>query len=117
MFAAYGIPDIVIADNMSYSSYECQRFAREYDFEFQTSSPGYPRSNRLAERFVQTAKNILKKSEDLNVALMEYRNTPITGLKRSPAELLYSRKLKTKLPVVEKVDVKMRRIIMIDTRN
>ncbi|XP_039307927.1 uncharacterized protein K02A2.6-like [Solenopsis invicta] len=104
VFATHGIPDIVIADNMPYSSYECQRFAKEYDFEFQTSSPGYPKSNGLAERFVQTAKNILRKSEDLNGALMEYRNTPITSLKRSPAELLYQRKLKTKLPVVEKGD-------------
>lgn len=40
---------------------------------------------------------------------MEYRNTPITGLKRSPAELLYSRNLKIKLSVVEKVDAKMRK--------
>lgn len=94
---------------MPYSSYEYQRFAREYDFEFQTSSPGYSKSNGLAERFVQTAKNILKKSEDLNVALMEYRNTRITGLKRSTTELLYSRKLKTKLPVVEKIDAKLRK--------
>jgi len=84
VFATFGIPDIVIADNMPYSSYECKRFAKEYDFEFKTSSPRYPRSNGLVERFVQTAKNILKKSENLNVALMEYRNTPITGLNRSP---------------------------------
>jgi hypothetical protein len=109
VFATHGIPDIVIADNMPYSSYECQRFAKEYDFEFQTSSPGYPKSNGLAERFVQTAKNILKKSEDVNGALMEYRNTPITSLKRSPAELLYQRKLKTKLPVVEKVNTKIKK--------
>ena len=108
IFATHGVPDIVIADNMPYSSYECQSFAKEYDFEFKTSSPKYPKSNGLAERFVQTAKNILNKSNDLNVALMEYRNTPITGLKRSPAELLYNRKLKTKLPTVEEVDPRMK---------
>lgn len=61
IFAAYGTPDVIVADNMPYSSYECQRFAKEYDFEFKTSSPRYLRSNGLAERFVQTAKNILKK--------------------------------------------------------
>ncbi|KAG5866711.1 hypothetical protein JTB14_029540 [Gonioctena quinquepunctata] len=36
---------------------------------------------------------------DLDVALMEYRNTPLTGLKRIPAELLFFRKLKTELPI------------------
>lgn len=70
------------------------------EFHFNTSSPRYPRSNGLAERFVQTAKNILLKSNDMWAALMEYRNTPITGLKMSPAELLFGRKLKTKLPVM-----------------
>ncbi|KAG5873777.1 hypothetical protein JTB14_022206 [Gonioctena quinquepunctata] len=59
------------------------------------------RSNGLAERCVQTAKNMLKKGCDLDVALMEYRNTPLTGLKRTSAELLFSRKLKTKLPIVD----------------
>ena len=39
---------------------------------------------------------------------MEYRNTPITCLQRSPAELLYHRKLKTKLPLVEEVDARMK---------
>lgn len=101
IFATHGVPDIVISDNMPYFSKECQTFAEKYGFEFKTSSPRYPRSNGLAERFVQVAKNILKKSNDLHAALMEYRNTPITGLKRSPAQLLLGRTLKTKLPVVE----------------
>lgn len=51
----------------------------------------------------------LKKSEDVNVALMEYRNTPITGLNRSPVGLLYLRKLKTKLPIVEKINAKTKK--------
>nr|XP_022905322.1 uncharacterized protein K02A2.6-like isoform X1 [Onthophagus taurus]XP_022905323.1 uncharacterized protein K02A2.6-like isoform X1 [Onthophagus taurus]XP_022905324.1 uncharacterized protein K02A2.6-like isoform X1 [Onthophagus taurus]XP_022905325.1 uncharacterized protein K02A2.6-like isoform X1 [Onthophagus taurus] len=104
VLAIHGVPDIVVSDNMPYSSFECRKFAKEYDFEFKTSSPRYPRSNGLAERFVQTAKNILRKTKDLDAALMEYRNTPITGLMRSPAELLFSRKIKTKLPIVEKIN-------------
>lgn len=60
-FANFGVPDVVISDNMPYSSFECKQFAREWGFEFHTSSPGYPRSNAFAKRTVQTAKNILKK--------------------------------------------------------
>lgn len=108
IFATHGVPDKVVADNMPFNSYECKGFAKEFDFKFETSSPRYPRSNGLAERFVQTAKNIIRKSDDMWVALMEYRSTPITGLKRSPAELLFSRKLKTKLPVVEKQKIKIK---------
>ncbi|XP_039300258.1 uncharacterized protein K02A2.6-like [Nilaparvata lugens] len=102
IFSVFGIPDIIVSDNMPFASYECKKFAVEFDFKFQTSSPGYAQSNGLAERFFQTAKNILKKSDDISVALMEYRNTPIPGLNRSPAQLLFFRRLKTKLPVVEK---------------
>ena len=32
----HGVPDIVTAHNMPYSSFECQWFAKEYDFEFKT---------------------------------------------------------------------------------
>ena len=61
----------------------------------------------MSERAIQTIKNlhVLKKAwEDGNdpyIALVEYRNTPISGLKESPAQLLMSRMLKSKLPTVE----------------
>lgn len=35
--------------------------------------------------------------------MLEYRNTPITGLKRSPAQLIFNRQVKTKLSSVEKI--------------
>ncbi|KAF2892604.1 hypothetical protein ILUMI_13568 [Ignelater luminosus] len=39
----------------------------------------------------------------ISLALMQYRNIPIiTGFKRSFAELLFDRKLKTKLPTIER---------------
>ncbi|KAG5858283.1 hypothetical protein JTB14_020061 [Gonioctena quinquepunctata] len=64
-------------------------------------SPHYPRSNGLAEKAVQIAKNMLKKCDDIHLALLEYRNTPISGSDESPAQLLNNRHLRSKLPIME----------------
>nr|XP_042912626.1 uncharacterized protein LOC122272725 [Parasteatoda tepidariorum] len=37
--------------------------------------------------------------KDYFVGLMEYRNTPISGLDLSPAQMMFNRRLKTKLPI------------------
>ena len=105
VFARRGIPDEVVAENMPFSSKAFCKFASEWGFKVSTSSPRYPQSNGMSERAIQTIKNLLKKAcEDGNdpyIALLEYRNTPISGLKESPAQLLMSRMLKSKLPTVE----------------
>lgn len=58
-FTTFGIPKIIIADNMPFDSYECRKFAEQFDFFIETSSPHYPKSNGLAERAVQICKNKL----------------------------------------------------------
>ena len=102
MYAWHGIPDEVIADNMPFSSKEFHQFVKDWGFEVTTSSPRYPQSNGMSERAIQTIKKLLRKAfEDENdpyIALLEYRNTPVSGLKESPAQLLMSRMLKSKLP-------------------
>ncbi|KAJ8868302.1 hypothetical protein PR048_029818 [Dryococelus australis] len=99
IFVNYGVHGVIISDNMPSASWECRRFAKELDCEKKKKkkkkkSPGYPRSNELAKRFVQTAKNILRKSNDPDLALMEYRDTTIPELQRSSAQLLFGRALK-----------------------
>lgn len=62
IFARNGIPAQVCSDNEpQFSSREFSRFAAQYDFEHVISSPGFPRSNGLAEKGVQVIKKILKK--------------------------------------------------------
>jgi hypothetical protein len=61
-FARYGVPDQLITDNGPPNNSETFReFAREFEFEHITSSPGYPKSNGKSENAVRTAKRLVKK--------------------------------------------------------
>jgi hypothetical protein len=84
IFARHGIPDELISDDMPYNSAEFRRFAKEWEFTLSTSSPTYPQSNGQSEKAVHKMKRILKKSEDPYPALLEYRNTPVTGIDSTP---------------------------------
>ena len=64
-----------------------------------TSSPKYPTSNGLVEAAVKNVKNLIKHSNDPYLALLAYRNTPLTDLMYSPAELLMGRRLRCDLPI------------------
>ena len=103
IFAVHGVPADIVADNMPFSSQSMLHFAQEWGFKVTTSSPHYPRSNGMSERYVQTIKQFLKKAgdseDDLYAALLAYRQTPVTGLKFSPAELLFNRYIRGPLPL------------------
>lgn len=103
VFSRNGIPAIVITDNMPFNSFELKCFAEEWKFQICTSSPHHPKSNGMAEKGVHIAKNMLKKAweerKDIQLYLLNYRNTPLAGLNVSPAQLLMNRNLRTKLPV------------------
>ena len=102
-FSHHGIPEKVISDNgPQYSCSEFQDFARQWNFVHTTSSPIYPQSNGLAERTVQTVKNMLTKckadGQNPLLSMLAYRSTPLSiGL--SPSQLLMSRRLRTNLPI------------------
>ncbi|XP_062542050.1 uncharacterized protein K02A2.6-like [Armigeres subalbatus] len=106
-FAVHGVPRVLESDNgPQYSSEEFKKFASEWCFDHCTSSPMFPRANGLAERFVQTAKGILKKcgedKSDVKLALLHARNTPRTSELAAPSERLMGRLLRSNLPVTEK---------------
>ena len=100
IFVRHGVPDVVGSNNcLQHGSDEFAKFARDCDFHHITSSPIYPQSNGEAERAVQTAKNLMKKSADPAKAVLEYQATPLWHGK-SPAELLFGRRLRTDLPAI-----------------
>lgn len=105
-FATHGIPAKLESDNgPQYTSHEFKKFSAEWDFEHITSSPKYPQSNGLAERFVQTAKNMLRKcaidNSDIKLALLNYRNTPRNEALGSPSQRLMSRTTRSLIPIHE----------------
>lgn len=106
-FAVHGIPRVLESDNgPQYNSREFRDFQSKWGFEHQTSSPKYPKSNGLAERFVQTAKGLLKKctsdNSDVQLALLNRRNVPRSDSIPSPNERLMSRITRTTIPIAEK---------------
>ncbi len=103
VFSRHGIPEIVRSDNgPQYASLEFAEFSSSYDFQHITSSPKYPQSNGEAERMVQTIKRMLKKPQEMYMALLSYRSTPLPWCGLSPAELCMGRRLRTSIPQATK---------------
>lgn len=103
IFARFGIPQIIYSDNGShFNNANMKNFATSWNFKHLTSSPNYPQSNGMAERNIGTIKNMFKKIEngnqDPNLALLEYRNTPISNEIKSPNQLLLGLKTRGLLP-------------------
>jgi hypothetical protein len=104
VFSEFGICKECVSDNgPQFASEEFRSFARKYEFSHITSSPKYPKSNGLAESGVKVVKSLLKKSKfdgsDFYLNLLVYRSTPLE-FGKSPAELMFGRKIKSNLPVV-----------------
>ncbi|UYV64834.1 K02A2.6-like [Cordylochernes scorpioides] len=85
----------------NFTSRDFKDFQKKWLFDHQTSSPLYPKSNGLAERAVQTAKNLIRKCldsrQEVELALLNFYNTTRDGLS-SPAQCLFSRRTRTLLP-------------------
>ena len=101
IFSRHGLPETLRSDNEpQFSSQEMAEFTSSYSIQHVTSSPYFPQSNGMAERFVQTAKQLLKQSSDLDIALLHYRATPLPWCNRSPFELLMGRCVRTTVPLI-----------------
>ena len=69
--------------------------------EHKMTSPYYPQSNGLAENGAKIVKRLHRKAvdrgEDAYLALLAYLSSPL-DCGKSPAELLFGRKIRTSLP-------------------
>ena len=72
-----------------------------WGIEHKLSSPYYPQSNELAENGAKIVKRLHRKAadrgEDAYLALFAFRSSPL-DCRKSPAELLLGRKVRTSLP-------------------
>ena len=104
IFSEYGWPDTLVSDNgPCYTAEMFTNLMKEYAMNHITSSPHYPQSNGLTEKFVQIVKNLFYKAKeegvDINKYLMIYRNTPLTCTSKSPMQMLQQRSARSQLPM------------------
>ena len=104
IFSEYGWLDTIVSENGScYTAEAFTKTMQEYRVNHINSSPHYPQSNGLVEKFVQTVKSLFYKATeegaDLYKALMIYQNTPLTSNKQSKMQILQNRTASLQLPM------------------
>ena len=101
--ALFGRPDEIMTDNgPQYTGHAFQSFTSAWGIKHTTSSPHYARSNGFIERHVRHIKSIItkckKNKDDIQMALLQIRATPVDSKLPSPAEMLFGRAISTTLP-------------------
>lgn len=105
LFSRFGVPKTIVSDNgTQFTSKEFEEFCKALSIEHLTTAIYHPRSNGLAERFVDTFKRALRKNQGMDTDekslenfLSVYRITPNpnTNAGLSPAELMFARKIRS----------------------
>ena len=104
IFGTHGIPKEIRSDNgPQFSSFEFRDFCKDLDIKHVTSSPHFQSSNGAAERAVQTVKRLWRKSADKQLALLNYRTTPLEDVNLSPSQLLMGRRPRNTLPAASDI--------------
>lgn len=100
----WGMMTTLVTDNgPQFTSALFQQYCKDHTITHLTSPPYHPSSNGLAERFVDTFKRALEKSQGTDEEVKEYlgiyRATPHANAQGglSPAELMYGRRLRLPL--------------------
>ena len=74
----------------------------KFAVEHITGSAYNHQANAIAERSIQTIKNLVAKNpRDVWLALLIFKSTPITDIDKSPSELLCSQRFRTNLPMMQ----------------
>ena len=94
LFAAEGVPAIVMSDNgPPFNREEFRQFSHDFDFVHTTLSPNFHQLNGFIEAMVKKVKNAYKKMDGSPNAqaraLLQLCDTPIMTDLPSPAEILH----------------------------
>ena len=105
IFSEYRWPDTLVSEiGPCYVAEAFSTLMKEYAVNHITSSPHYPQSIRLAEKFVQIVKNLFYKARDegtdIYKCLMIYCNTPLASTSKSPMQMLQQRSARSQLPML-----------------
>ena len=114
IFARHGIPEVVKSDNgPPFNSQDFRNFASYSGFHHRKITPLWPQANGGAERMMATLKKAIQTAhmekkawkQELYSFLRNYRATPHSTTGVSPAEALFKRKLRTRLPETSASDL------------
>ena len=97
VFSNFGIPgNIISGSGPCYKSQEFNNFCPKFDIVHQTGASYNHQANSIAEHAIQTIKHLMIKNQnDMWLALLILKFTPISRIDSSPAELLCNRKFRT----------------------
>ncbi|XP_061877148.1 uncharacterized protein K02A2.6-like isoform X1 [Entelurus aequoreus] len=107
IFSMFGIPRVVKTDNgPPFNGSQFSQFAQHMGFHHRKITPLWPQANATAERFMRTIGKVIRIApmqgipwkQQINIFLREYRATPHCTTGRSPAELMFQRRMNTKIP-------------------
>ncbi|XP_063888605.1 uncharacterized protein LOC135115603 [Scylla paramamosain] len=109
-FARWGAPEQVSTDGgTNLVSEEMTGFFKRWGVTVRLSSAHYPQSNGRAEAAVKSAKRMLRgnigtngslNSDKVSLALLQYLNTPLRDIDKSPAQLATGRQLRDGVPAI-----------------
>ncbi|XP_052775537.1 uncharacterized protein K02A2.6-like [Mya arenaria] len=123
IFSEYGIPEVLRTDNgPPMNSADFQNFSKQFGFKHRKITPIWPQANGECERFMKTIGKVIRAAKtqkadwrtDMYAFVRNYRATKHATTKYSPAELLFGRQIRIKLPFApskpskENVQVKAR---------
>ena len=109
-FSRFGLPISIVSDNgPCFSSQEFKDFCMHIGARHITTAVYKPSTNGLAEKMVQTLKKALRTSKSaiqdtLDRFLFNYRLTPHSTTGVSPAELMFGRRLRSRLDLLWPAD-------------
>ncbi|XP_057310511.1 uncharacterized protein K02A2.6-like [Hydractinia symbiolongicarpus] len=108
MFCRYGAPEIIVTDNgpQFRSNTDFATLMKEFGVEHRKVTPYHPEANGEVERFNRNLKKTIQaaiaENQNWRTALqnylLAYRTTPHATTGATPAELLFNRPVKDKLP-------------------
>lgn len=110
MFATHGLPLQIVTDNgPQFISSEFEDFMEQEDIEHRRVTPLWPQANGEVERQNRSILKRLKIAQiekrnwrdELSDYLTMYRTTPHSTTGISPSEMLFKRKLRTRLPMLD----------------
>ncbi|CAB4006959.1 Transposon Tf2-9 poly, partial [Paramuricea clavata] len=113
IFARHGYPDELTSDNgPPFNAADFDAFLNQNGVRHRKITPYWPQANAEAERFMCTLEKAARAAhiegrrwqDELDTFLLNYRSTPHCTTGISPAELLFNRKIRNKLPSVDRLD-------------